>query len=246
MNSRTILPVAACALLALLAMDRTGGFARQGAPAPEFTTDFDLNNAVFSPNGGNQYFSLRPGTFLRFEGDDDGEFVELEIEALDQIKIITFDLNGESITARCRVVREREWADGELVEISRNYFTRDTRNGNIYYCGEDVDIFENGVIVDHEGAWRAGVDGALPGLIMPSIFLLGSRYYQEHAPGVALDKGRNAESGLTIDTPAGTFENCVLVRETSDLEDGVSIKVYAPGVGLIEDDGVQLTEFSLP
>ena len=42
MSSRTILPIAACALLALLAMDRTGGFARQGAPAPEFTTDFDL------------------------------------------------------------------------------------------------------------------------------------------------------------------------------------------------------------
>ena len=246
MNPRTTLPLAACTALALLTLSRTDGYARQGGPEPAFTTDFGLNNATFSPNGGNQYFSLQPGTFHRYEGEDDGAFVELEIEALDQVKNITFDLNGETITARCRVIREREWEDGELVEVSRNFFSRDTRTGNIYYFGEDVAIFEDGKIVGHEGEWRAGVDGAVPGLIMPSVFLLGARYYQEQAPGNALDKARHAESGLTVDTPAGTFEDCILIRETSDLEDGVSIKIYAPGVGLLFDDGVELTEFSLP
>ena len=42
-------------------------------------------------------------------------------------------------------------------------------------------IVEDGRIVSHEGAWRAGVDGAQPGLIMPGTFLLGSRYFQEIA-----------------------------------------------------------------
>ena len=246
MQTRTILTVAACVMLGLFAVERTSGLSLLGGPDPTFTTDFDLNNATFSPNGGNQYWSLRPGTFLRYEGMDDGALVELEIEALDQIKVITFDLNGESITARCRVIREREWEDGELIEVSRNFFARDTRNGNIYYFGEDVDNYVDGVIDNHDGAWRAGVDGAVPGLIMPSVFLLGARYYQEQAPGEALDKARHAEAGLTIDTPAGTFENCILIRETSDLEDGTSVKMYAPGVGLIDDDGLQLTEFSLP
>src|SRR5687767_11286630 len=103
MHTRTMLPAATCALLGLLAIAPSSGVNVLGGPDPTFTTDFDLNHAVFSPNGGNQYFSLQPGTFLRYEGDDDGAFVELEIEALDQIKNITFDLNGETITARCRV-----------------------------------------------------------------------------------------------------------------------------------------------
>jgi len=49
--------------------------------------------------------------------------------------------------------------------------------GHVYYFGEEVDIYlPNGQVV-HDGAWEAGQAGALPGIIMPGTFLLGSRYY---------------------------------------------------------------------
>ena len=215
-----------------------------GGGNEEYTKSFRLQDAVLIPFGANPYFSLQPGRFWRYEGDDGGEFVELEIRALQQTKWITFSINGQPIAALTRVVEEREWVDGELVEVSRNFFARDLNTRNMYYFGEEVDIYQNGQIVSHDGAWKAGVNGAKPGLIMPSVFLLGSRYFQEIAPDVAMDRGENVEMGLAVTTKAGNFVNCVVVRETSPLEPGSeSTKVYAPGVGLIKDGDVELVEY---
>ena len=38
-----------------------------------------------------------------------------------------------------------------------------------------------------------------------------------------------------VTTPAGTYEKCVHVRETTPLENDVSEKWYAPGVGMVKD-----------
>ena len=74
-------------------------------------------------------------------------------------------------------------------------------------------------------------------MIMPdSAFLLGTRYYQELAPGVALDRAEHVKSDLDVQTPAGAFEDCVKIVETTPLEPGEkSIKLYCPGAGLIAD-----------
>ena len=45
----------------------------------------------------------------------------------------------------------------------------------------------------------AGIDGAKPGIVMPGSFLLGSRYYQEIAPDVAMDRAENIGVGLTVE-----------------------------------------------
>jgi hypothetical protein len=112
---------------------------------------------------------------------------------------------------------------------------------DIFYFGEVVDLYHDGAIMGHEGAWRAGQSGALPGLMMPGSFLIGSRYFQEHAPGVALDRAENVAAGLTITVPAGTFADCVKVLETSPLDrGGPSTKVYCAGIGLVVDDGAKL------
>jgi hypothetical protein len=215
--------------------------ARAGADDPEFTTDFPLDTCKFKASGRNPYFSLKPGYQLLLEGLDEDEFITLQITVLPEKETIRFEYNGERIKVKTRVVEEREWADGELIEVSRNFFARCKRTNDIYYFGEDVDIYEDGEIVSHDGAWRAGVDGALPGLIMPGTFLLGSRYFQEIAPGVALDRAEHVEMGVTVETFASTFEDCVVVFEDSALEpDADSEKIYCPGVGLVQDDELLL------
>jgi hypothetical protein len=135
---------------------------------------------------------------------------------------------------------------GELVEVSRNFYSRCEQTDEAFYFGEDVDIYEDGEIVSHDGAWRAGRNGALPGLIMPGRFLLGARYFQEIAPGVALDRAENVAMGLTLETEAGTLEECVQVVETSPLEPGSeSTKIYCPGVGLAQDSDAVLVDFDV-
>lgn len=212
---------------------------------PVYTSEFGLEDCpTVLPISSNPYFPLNPGHFLRLEGRDNGEFVELEITVLAAIQPVEFELDENRITAMTRVVEEREWINGELVEVSRNYFAQCARTGNIFYFGEDVDIYKGGKVVSHAGAWLAGDDGAEPGIIMPGLFLLGSRYFQEIAPGVALDRAEHVDMDMEIDTPAGRFEDCVMVLETTPLEPGAeNFKIYAPGIGLIVSDSLELVAY---
>jgi putative heme-binding domain-containing protein len=165
----------------------------------------------------------------------DGESKTLLISVLPNTKKVA--------GVRCAVVREMEWTDGEIAEISWNYFAICPRCNDVFYFGEDVDIYEDGEVASHEGAWRAGQNGAQPGLIMPGRPLNGARYYQEIAPGVALDRAEHLDDKATVETPAGMFENCLSVAETSPLEPGhVSLKHYARGVGLLHDGALKLVE----
>ena len=81
---------------------------------------------------------------------------------------------------------------------------------------------------------------------MPGRFLLGSRYFQEIAPGVALDRAEHVKMGLTVKTPAGTFEDCVEVLETTPLEPGAtSVKRYCAEIGLVVDGVAKLVDFHI-
>jgi hypothetical protein len=140
------------------------------------------------------------------------------------------------------VVEELHTENSEVVETSHNFFARCKETNDIFYFGETVEPASVG------GEWLAGKDGALPGIIMPGTFLLGSRYFQEIAPDVALDRAEHVTMGLTITvatTPEKTFEDCVEVVETTPLEDGESVKRYCPGIGLVFDDGLELIEFRI-
>jgi len=211
-----------------------------------FTTDFRIEDCELEPGGRNAYFSLVPGDQLVLSGEDDGEEVVVQITVLQQKRTITFTTErGKVLRVKTRVVEEREWVDDELVEVSRNYFALCDQTGDIFYFGEAVDIYEDGEIVSHDGAWLAGVAGAQPGVIMPGSYLLGARYFQERAPG-AMDRGEHTAMGLTVTTPAGTFHDCVEVIETSPLEPGhESLKRYCPGIGLVQDNDAVLEEFDL-
>lgn len=212
---------------------------------PQFTTDFRLEDCRFKATGENPYFILTPG-YLVLEGEEDGETVRVVITVLDEFEGIF--LPGVGVV-RTRVIEERESADEELVEVSRNFFAICEESNDVFYFGEDVDIFNPDGTVTHEGAWRAGgPDGnglAEPGIIMPGRFLLGSRYFQELADGIALDRAEHVEMGLRITTVAGSFQDCVRILETTPLEPREqSEKIYCPGIGLVFDDGLELVESS--
>lgn len=198
----------------------------------KWTDEFHLAERRFSPTGRNRFFVLEPGHTIVLESKSD----KVIITALGQTKKI-----GEVVT---RIVEEREFEDGELVEVSRNFFAICMGTTDVFYFGEEVDDYEDGKIVGHGGAWRADAKDCKAGIIMPGTVLLGARHYQEMAPN-AMDRAEVIADDVTMTTPAGTFENCIRVKETSPLEPGsICYKTYAPGIGLIQDEDLLLTAWS--
>ena len=149
-----------------------------GADEREFTKEFRIDDCTWAWFGNqNPYFSLRRGNQNVLEGEEENDeggttLVQAIITNLEQTKRIAFrSPSGKRITVIARVVEERESEDGELVEVSRNWFARCVETGDIFYFGEEVDDYEDGEIVGHEGGWQAGKNGAVPGIIMPGTFL---------------------------------------------------------------------------
>jgi hypothetical protein len=203
---------------------------------PEFTSTFLVKESDLTSTGRNPHFVLEPGYQLVYEGTEKGKKVALIITVLNETKKVG---NVET-----RVVEERETKENQPVEISRNFFAICKRTNNVYYFGEEVDIYADGKVVSHEGAWLSGVDGAKFGLAMPGTALLGARYYQEIAPGKAMDRAEILSISDSLETPAGTFANVLKMEETTPLEpDDKEIKYYAAGVGLLKDGPMKLVRY---
>ena len=193
---------------------------------------FAVEKKDFVSAGANTYFRLEPGfTLVLADGNE-----RLVITVLDETKIV----DG----VETRIVEERESKNGKLVEVSRNFFAFNTADRGVYYFGEEVDIYKNEKIVDHEGAWESGKNGARFGLMIPGQAVLGARYYQEVAPGVAMDRAEITGLHETLKTPAGTFKDCLKVVESTPLEPFArESKFYAPGIGIIKDASLRLVEY---
>ena len=202
----------------------------------EYTASFRAEDCTFSSAGRNPFFILEPNYQLVLAGGDATEAAEVIITVLNE----TRQVNG----TETRVIEERESIDGELVEISRNYFAICEETNSVFYFGEEVDDYDNGNIISHEGAWLAGEDANRAGVIMPGTILLGARYYQEIAPNVALDRAEMIDTGEVIQTPSGDFSDTLITRETTPLEPDVAeLKYYAAGIGLIQEEDLMLQRY---
>ncbi len=199
-------------------------------PRAEWRDRFDVNKADLLPTGTNAYITMQPGRVIRLKHANDTLTVTVLAETQEVDGVVT------------GVLEERETKTGTLIEVSRNFLATDRNTGDVYYFGEDVDNYKNGKVVDHESAWRAGTGGARFGLMIPAKPTVGQTFYQEIAPKVAMDRVEVVSTNDTVTTPAGTFEHCVHLRETTPLERGVSHKYYAPGIGIIKDDEFELAE----
>jgi len=194
--------------------------------------EFTIAQCNLLTTGQNQYFVLEPGfqSILK-----DNETV-LQITVLDETKTV------DGVTTR--IVEEKEWVDGELYEISRNYFAICEQTNDVFYFGEDVDFYKDGKVVKHDGSWLAGTNGNKAGLMMPGTPEVGMKYYQEIAPGVAMDRAEIISVDETCETPAGTFSKCMKVKEGSAIEIHVTeYKYHAPNIGLIADEDLRLIKY---
>jgi len=209
---------AAPTLGAVVVTAQTLGVARC-APGSGFTTVFTHP----------YFFPATVGHQSVLEGVEHGEEVKV------QITVLAATRNVAGVTTR--VIEEREWVDGALLEVSWNYYAQ-ASDGSICYYGEDVDIYEDGGIV-HDGAWCA-VGGNQAGIFLPAELAVGTSFKMELAPGIALDEGRIVGIG-PVTVPYARYTQTLRVREFNPLDGDVGFKVFALGVGLVVDGPVKLT-----
>lgn len=206
--------------------------AQSEARSDSWQKAFGIGNCKMLTQGRGQYFILEPGYRLVLKSDG----TKLQVTVLDETKTVDGILT--------RVVEEREWKDGQLYEVSRNFFALCEGSNDAFYFGEEVDFYENGKVVKHEGSWLAGKDGAKAGMIMPGTPKVGQKYYQEVAPGIAMDRAEIVSLSETCETPAGTFAKCMKVKEGTALNIlETEYKYHAPGIGLVRDEDLRLVEY---
>jgi len=204
-----------------------------GVAGQAWMDSFQVNLNELATEGENPYFVLKPGYQLTLEKKEGGKLVQLVVTVLQE----TMNVGG----VNTRVVEERETSGGQLVEVSRNFFAIHPRTRDVYYFGEDVDMYKNGKLDNHDGAWRHGTNNARFGLFMPGMPKIGMRYYQEYAPKVAMDRSEVVSLDERSQTPAGVFDKCVKMKETTPLERFArEFKVFAPGIGLVQDGDLKL------
>lgn len=140
------------------------------------------------------------------------------------------------------LVLDEAFDNGVLKERTLDYYAAD-KDGNVWYFGEDVTNFRRddaGVLIstDSKSAWRAGVNGAVPGISVSGAPTVGLTLFQEQAPvEKAMDYAEVLAIDLEITGPAGTFKNVLKTFEGSLTEPDLrEFKYYAPGMGMIRAD----------
>jgi len=217
-------------LLALLVVGAMSLTAFGGGPQRAASA---INAADFQAKVDNPLFPLSTLGPQLFEGEerdpDTNEVIKTRVESA--VLPDTDKVAGVEVT----VVQEKDYQNGELVESTLDYFAQH-RNGDVYYFGERVDTYEGGKVVGHEGSWLAGEGKNQPGIVMPAHPVVGQKFEQEKAPGIAEDQLEVLSLTEKVTVPAGSFSGCLKAADFNPLDKATEYKWYCPGVGMVHEE----------
>lgn len=210
-----------------------------------YDPDFDEANFVSDferPGITNPYLPLAIGNTWDYQSEDETAHVEV----LPDTKLI------DDVT--CVVVRDQVSENGELREDTDDWFALDRRNGNVWYCGEEVKDYESfpgddpetPELVSIDGSFKVDRDGAKAGIVTLAAPVRGQFFRQEYSLGNAEDVvevletqyvyGRRPELDALVPRALANSlcgAGCVVTRDSSPLDPGpFEHKYYAPGIGL--------------
>jgi len=196
------------------------------AQAPARGTSVDPAN--FSAPEQNPYFPLEPGTVSIYRGTEDRDRLHERLTVTDRTKVI------EGVTTT--VIHDVLFANGILAEKTKDWYATDSA-GTVWYFGEATATYDkDGNVVSTEGSWEAGVHGAVAGVIMPADPKPTNAYRQEFWRGHAEDQAWIVQRTAKVDVPYGTLDQVVRSFEWARLEPRVvSVKLYAPGLGIVKE-----------
>lgn len=222
--------IAAATLLAL-ALGAPVGSAKGGGRCrrPTFRDPLTIDNTY------HPFVEFRIRLYELVKGED-----ELFVIDVFRPQTRTFVLkNGTKV--ECAILEEWEIEDGEVVEISKNYFAQSDR-GTVWYFGEVVDIYEDGEVVSHAGSWLVGGPtgddpeetgtAKRPTVFMPARPRVGDVWKPEDLPEAGIEEFvRVLRYVRKVRVPAGRFCRVLEVQEKTP---AIEFKWYARGVGFLK------------
>ena len=218
------LAIAALAATTLLAGGSVSG-ARGAVPPMPRASDF-------SARVDNPWFPLEPGTTYIYRGEKDGQPSREVLTVTHRTRVI----DG----VPCVVIQDRLYVHGRLGERTTDWYSQDKR-GNVWYFGEDTAEFDlAGRITTTSGTWRAGVDGARPGIFMFAHPRVGQSAQQEFFKGQAEDHFQVVSLHASASVPFVSSRQALLTKEWTPLEPGtIDHKLYVRGVGTVLEETVR-------
>ena len=205
-------------LLVLVAL-AAGCGADEKTVLPQGGDPVEIDPSRFGPEIDHPFWPMTPGTtWVYREGEQ-----RVEVTVTDRTRTV--------MGVETRVVHDLVTENGVPVEDTYDWYAQDD-DGNVWYFGEDTTEFEDGKPAGHAGAWEAGVDGALPGILLPADPEVGMTYRQEYDAGEAEDRARVLSVDAAVSVPFGDYTGTLQTEDTTQLEPGlVEHKFYVREVG---------------
>jgi hypothetical protein len=191
-----------------------------------------LHSSDFVAVVDNKFFPLIPGSRWHYRGRDDGGPFTDNMRVTHRTKTIL----GVSVT----VVHDAVLRHGKVRENTYDFYAQD-RHGNVWYFGENTEeLNRHGQVTSREGSFRAGRDGARPGVLFPGDPRVGQTARQEFLKGHAEDHFKTIGLDVRVSTPYVSSRHAVETKEWSPLEPKVlDHKWYVPGVGDVREKAVK-------
>ena len=173
----------------------------------------------------NRYTPFPVGAFRVYEKRNAAGVQRIRIEVLPE----TREIMGVTVTT----LRDTVTQNGVLIEDTKDWLAQD-RQGNVWYMGEIVQNFEDGLLANLDGSFEAGKAGAKAGFWTTGAPQVGDFYRQEWALSVAED----VVEVLSLDardTNVPFSQNgtgpILKVKATTPMSPVVEYKYYVPGIG---------------
>jgi hypothetical protein len=178
----------------------------------------------------NPYLPLSKFHRCTYKGQEGGERQRIERTVLDRTR--TFVVDGVPVEAM--IVKDRVHAEGKLIEDTRDFFAQDDK-GAVRYFGEQVDDIENGHVAGHGGSWLYGRDTNRIGVLMPPRPHVGKHWMSEDAAPITVEHDRMVADVGRFEVQGHTYNKAIKVREYALPDKEVEFKIYAKGVGVIDE-----------
>jgi hypothetical protein len=188
----------------------------------------NIDPASFVSPIDNPYLPLAVGTTWVYEGIKDGQSQRDVVKVTGRTKLI--------MGVTCAAVSDVAKHGKRLLEKTEDWYAQDSE-GNVWYFGEDTAAYNKaGKVASREGSWQAGVDGAEPGIVMPSHPEVTDSSRQEWYPGQAQDMFWIVSLTRKAKVPYGSFTDVLMTLEWTELEpEVIDQKFYVAGIGNVQE-----------
>lgn len=196
-----------------------------GGCAPD-SARVDLAPPTFSnpTNITNPLFPISKLNRVLFHGTVDRLPFRTETTLLPDTR--TIEWNGQKVETLTS--QYMAFLDGRIDELAIDWYAQ-ADDGSVWYFGENVFDYKDGVVVSTAGTWLAGKDGPAA-MIMPGNPQVGDAYRPENSPGFVFEEVTVTSIDATVHGPTGAIKGAIVTDELH-MDGTHEGKIFVPGYG---------------